>query len=895
MSYVSGTRRVRVGIALRRLFACIAIVTVSAGALASSPLRAAPQAAPQRASLRFAGATVRDALARIARTYGVRIAVAPDVRGRVTASIERATLDQALADVLSPLGSGWSRVNRIVVVTARGPVVPVATASPSAPAVLQLQVVGAARAAVVLRGLYPHDRIAVDASANALVVVAPADDLTAMRAVVAGIDVRDPLRPVNDAVPLRSADPEAIAVQLRRIYPAARFTVAPNRTLLVEARPADLAQIKSLVTVLDAPLATAAPSAAPVEAVRVTRASPRDVARAIANQFHGVRAAVAGESVVLGGPPDDVAKAKALIALIDQPAGGVRFTQIYRLRFVEARSVANLLSRSFRDAAISVDTDLNAVSALATPSEQTRIADALAQLDTTAAGGAPSLQQPGSTEAVGAGAEVISLRAAAPGLNGAPSSSASDIATTVTQALQGQAPDLHITVPPNGTQLILTGSPFALRLAKGLIAQLDVEQKLVVLDTEILELDENAAKNLGLSFSTPVITTTVNETTPNAPDGGTPPPFLQFQPLTRSPISFGLSLNLLLQSGKGRVLADPRITTISGRTASIRAGDNIAILTTTGGGTGTVATTQLQTFQTGVTLDITPVVNAGNFITVSLHPTVNSLSGVSNGIPQISTRDTQTTVAMREGQTLVIGGLIQDTTTTTSTKIPVLGDLPLIGKAFRNDTYNRERNELVITVTPHVVTPESAGDAGAGLPPVPTEQPLPTLPPSATLPPAAKAESTSPTSLSRPVVVPVQSPFGTPTPVASPRVASPSPLPSAFAATNVFTFGQPPSNNFAGPADPVQIFYATFSPTVLRNGTPVSFTAVTTTNVSRLTIGYHGFQTQIAQSTPGQWQSSYNFSSAGLTAGQSGVSLTVTATRLDGASSAIQIPVSIVP
>ena len=100
------------------------------------------------------------------------------------------------------------------------------------------------------------------------------------------------------------------------------------------------------------------------------------------------------------------------------------------------------------------------------------------------------------------------------------------------------------------------------------------------------------------------------------------------------------------------MLADPRITTISGRTATIRAGDNIAILTTTGGGTGTVATTQLQTFQTGVTLDITPVVNAGNFITVALHPTVNSLAGISNGIPQIATRDTQTTVAMREDETL---------------------------------------------------------------------------------------------------------------------------------------------------------------------------------------------------------------------------------------------------
>jgi type II secretory pathway component GspD/PulD (secretin) len=892
---VNGTTSAKVAVSSSRLFAAVAVIALATGVFVTQPLRAASQTSPARASLRVAGAPVRDVLARIARLYGVRIAVAPDVRGRVNASFDHRSLDEALAAVLPQLGATWSRANRVVVVTLAAGAQPRPSGTPNAPAVLSLQTVGAARAASVLRNLYPRDRIAVDASANAIVVVAPPEDVTAMRAVIEGIDVRDPARPVSEAVQLRSADPVVVAAQLRRIYPAAHIAGAPNHTLLIQAKPADVAQMRTLIAAIDTPPATPAPSAAPVDAVRVTRAAPRDVARAIANQFHGVRASVAGQSVVLGGASDEVAKAKALVALIDQPASGVRYTQIYRLRYVDARSVANLLSRSFHDAGITVDADLNALSVLATPAEHQRIADALAQLDASGAGAGsagPPIQQAGGAEPGGGGAEVISLRAAAPGLNGAPSSSATDIATTVTQALQGQASDLRITVPPNSTQLVLTGSPYAIRLAKGLIDQLDVEQKLVVLDTEILEVDETAAKNLGLSFSTPVLSTTLNETTPNAPNGGTPPPFLQFQTFTRTPLSFGVNLNLLIQSGKGRVLADPRITTISGRTATIRAGDNIAILTTTGGGTGTVATTQLQTFQTGVTLDITPVVNSGNFITVALHPTVNSLSGVSNGIPQISTRDTQTTVAMREDQTLVIGGLIQDTITTSSTKIPLLGDLPLIGKAFRNDQYNRQRNELIITVTPHVVSPDAAGSvAGAGLPTIPTAQPLPTLPPGATLPPVAKrAESPAPKIASTTMQAPV-----TQSTIAAAHGETPSPVPSAFAATNVFTHGQPPSNNYAGPTDPVQIFYATFSPTVLRNGAPVHFAAVTTTNVSRLTIGYQGFQTQIAQTAPGQWQSSYNFSAAGLTPGQTGVALTITATRLDGAASSIQIPVSVVP
>jgi len=610
------------------------------------------------------------------------------------------------------------------------------------PAVFGVQVISAGRAAGVLRALYPRARITVDRSANALVVVAPPDDVAAMRVVLQGIDVRNPTKPTTDAVQLHNASAPATAARLRALFPSARIAVAPNATLLIEANPADLAQIKTLLATVDSRLATPAPAAGPIEAVRVTKAAPRDVARAVAHQFRTVRASVAGQSVVLGGPPDDVAKAKALVASIDQPQAGVRYTQIYRLRFVDARSAGDLIARSFHDAQVTVDAALNALSVLATSAEHQRIADALAQLDSanTVAGGV-AVQQPGNAESLAGGAagiEVVALKAAAPGLNGAPSSSATDIATTVTQALQGTAPDLRITVPPNGTQLVLTGSPYSIRLAKSLIDQLDVEQKLVVLDTEILEVDETAARNLGLSFTAPVITSTFGEVPPSSPDGGTPPPFIRLQQFSRTPISFGLNLNLLIQNGKGRVLADPRITTISGRTATIRAGDNIAILTTTGGGTGTVATTQLQTFQTGVTLDITPVVNAGGFITVALHPTVNSLAGISNGIPQIATRDTQTTVAMREDQTLVIGGLIQDTTTRTESKIPLLGDLPLLGRAFRNEELNRQRNELIITVTPHVVTPGAPNvSPGPPLPAIPTARPLPTLPPGTTLPPRA--------------------------------------------------------------------------------------------------------------------------------------------------------------
>jgi hypothetical protein len=267
------------------------------------------------------------------------------------------------------------------------------------------------------------------------------------------------------------------------------------------------------------------------------------------------------------------------------------------------------------------------------------------------------------------------------------------------------------------------------------------------------------------------------------------------------------------------------------------------------------------------------------------------LAGISNGIPQIATRDTQTTVAMREDETLIIGGLIQDTTTRFDTKIPLLGDLPLVGRAFRNESLTRSRNELIITVTPHIVTPGTPFvSPGPPLPAIPTAAPLPTLAPHTVLP---RARATLPPPPARaPTASPDAAPVG-PAPGATPHPsASASPAPAGD--TNAFAFGQPPASNLAGPGDPVRIFAVTFAPTVVRNGTPVRFTAITTTNVGRLTIGRPGFETSIAQVAPGRWESAYNFTASGQ-APQGAAQLVVTAARADGASATLKIPITVLP
>lgn len=747
-----------------------------------------------------------------------------------------------------------------------------------APVVIDVTTIDADRAARILRELYPAARIRVDRSANAIIAIVSPDTANAMRTVVAGIDVKSPESPSTDVEQLHSAPTGDVMAKLRSLFPHARFITGPNHTIVASATQQDLAQIRQIVTALDTPLATPQPTYPPAEAVRVTQRSAKPIARAVAQTVPHVRVTVSGSQILLRGDTDDVQHAEKLIAQLDEPDANVRYTQIYRLHHIDAKSVADLLSRSFPNIRIEVDSDLNAITVSATSGVHRRIADAVDQLDAvqTNASGLP-VDQPGSAAGMG-GVEVVSLKAAVPGLNGAPSTSATDIATTVQQALSSQAPDLKITVPPNSTQLILTGSPYSIKLAKDLIAQLDVAQPLVVLDTEVLEVDEQVAKNLGLQFQQPVVSSTFTEIAP-APDPftGSTPALMRLHGIGRTPLTVGLQLNLLIQNGNARILSDPRITTISGRTASIRAGDTISILTTTGGGAGTVATTQLQSFQTGVTLDITPVVNAGGFISVTIHPTVNNLSGILNGVPQISTRDTTTTVDLKEDQTLVIGGLIEDSVNRTQGRIPVLGDLPLVGHIFRSESVNKQRNELIITVTPHILNPgEAYISPGPPLPGVPSPQPLPTLPPGTTLP--------SPLPPHHPEPAPV---------AASTITSTPSPAPSAFAESNTFTYGRPPQNNHANAGDPVKIFYAHVSPTVVRSGGSVDIQAITTTNVARLEWGSGTAWREIPQTGSGEWTGSVPLTGGSVSASGGDANITLRAVRVDGQTASIQVPVSV--
>ncbi|HEX6662000.1 MAG TPA: type II and III secretion system protein, partial [Sphingomicrobium sp.] len=152
-----------------------------------------------------------------------------------------------------------------------------------------------------------------------------------------------------------------------------------------------------------------------------------------------------------------------------------------------------------------------------------------------------------------------------------------------------------------------------------------------------------------------------------------------------------------------RIVSKPRIAAQSGSTAKIITGDAIPILTniTLSGVNG--VSQQVQYVNVGVTLQIAPRVSGDGFVSSHVFCVVSSVTGEQQGYPTISQRQAETSATVRDGDSFVIGGLTQDTDITSRSKVPILGDIPILGQAFRKDTDTRNKTELYIVVTPHIV------------------------------------------------------------------------------------------------------------------------------------------------------------------------------------------------
>ena len=299
-------------------------------------------------------------------------------------------------------------------------------------------------------------------------------------------------------------------------------------------------------------------------------------------------------------------------------------------------------------------------------------------------------------------------------------------ASEVQAALSGISDKIQ--VDRGGNRLIIVTSPRVITEIQRVVTEMDKPARQVMLEARVVEVSTDGLKKLGIDWDLlnrqgytfvegTYDSVTVTGGLPVTAVGGT----LQAVPntpgtydiwklgnFTRFPMVFQTFVDMLIHDGNARVLAQPKLVTLNGKEASMLAGQRIPYLVSqtvfAGGAAAPTQTVQIE--EVGIKLSITPLINADGFITVRIRPEVSSVTGfrgLAGDLPVVSTRQAETTVRLKDGSSVVIGGLLSQEKTTSMTKVPLLGNVPFLGAFFRHENTTSSNRDLVIEVTPHLL------------------------------------------------------------------------------------------------------------------------------------------------------------------------------------------------
>jgi pilus assembly protein CpaC len=232
----------------------------------------------------------------------------------------------------------------------------------------------------------------------------------------------------------------------------------------------------------------------------------------------------------------------------------------------------------------------------------------------------------------------------------------------------------------------------------------NLKKAMIEVGVEIMELQSQSALEAGLSWGSVLTSGSTNSTVSNSlvVSENAPPPLLSVGSLNRQAIT--ASLQLLINRGKAKVLAKPKLLTVSGEEASFLAGGEVPYIVQ-----NSLGASSIDFKPYGVKLNIKPALDADGNIAASLRAEVSGIDS-QNGItlnnaviPALRTRWVETNVYMRSGSTLVIAGLIEDESQKLTSGIPILSDIPVLGELFKFTDDSQTQTELVIFVTPSLV------------------------------------------------------------------------------------------------------------------------------------------------------------------------------------------------
>ena len=320
---------------------------------------------------------------------------------------------------------------------------------------------------------------------------------------------------------------------------------------------------------------------------------------------------------------------------------------------------------------------------------------------------------------------------------------AADIVKQVKSMATAQKRSATCTVDEANNAIVITDTPMGLEEDARLIRNLDRQPRQVLIEVKLVEVALNNDFNMGIQWSaygqkkdgtffgagdtantigmdpmgiqSPYVAGSQVSSPLTGTGGGTGvslPANIIYGAFRLGKVAssymFDAVISAAASKGKAKVLSDPKIATLNNKEATINITTQIPYTTSeTTGSTPPITTTAVTYLTTGIVLKVLPIITSTGKVSLKLNPDISQVSptitAVAGGAPGIDSRSIDTEIIVADGETVVIGGLIRDYKSEGEFKIPLLGDLPLLGWLFKKKTNTRERRELLIFVTPKIL------------------------------------------------------------------------------------------------------------------------------------------------------------------------------------------------
>jgi general secretion pathway protein D len=304
--------------------------------------------------------------------------------------------------------------------------------------------------------------------------------------------------------------------------------------------------------------------------------------------------------------------------------------------------------------------------------------------------------------------------------------------------------------------LIMRGTPDQMVLAEKLLADFDKPKSEVVIDVAVMEVSRDRIRTLGTNVPTsfsagltpPATSTTSSGTSSGSASGFT---LSSLSKLSSGNLVFsipGASFSVLASDSNTKLLQNPEIRVLNNEKATLRIGDRVPIATGSfsagisgGGGVNPLVSTQFQYLDVGVNIDITPHIHADGDVTLKMSLEISSVSGEQNigGItePVIGQRRIEHETRLTDGEVNLLGGILEDTETQSMSGYPWLSKIPILKYLFAQDNKERQENEIVFAITPHIVRSSNVTEENTRLIEVGTANSIELRKTAATVTPAA--------------------------------------------------------------------------------------------------------------------------------------------------------------